>query len=56
MKRIMLWVLLATVLAGCEDFPIEGGDDFAGTAHHGVRAAHQDARGDARLGGVAAGG
>jgi hypothetical protein len=56
MKKIMLWVLLATVLAGCEDFPIEGGDDFAGTAHHGVRAGHPDGRGEVRLVGVASGG
>ncbi len=28
MKRLMLAVFLATALAGCEDFPLEGGDDL----------------------------
>lgn len=28
MKKAVLLVLLAAVLAGCEDFPIEGGDDI----------------------------
>lgn len=55
MKRIMLLVLLATVLAGCEDFPIEGGDDFAGTAHQGVRAGNPGGPEEARLAGAAPG-
>lgn len=40
MKKIMLLGLMAALLAGCEDFPIESGgeDDFAGAAHHQARA------------------
>lgn len=33
MKKLMLAALLAMVLAGCEDFPLEGGDDLV-QAHH----------------------
>ncbi len=37
MKKVVFLVLLAAVLAGCDDFPLEGGDDVLrghGHGHH----------------------
>ncbi len=40
MRKVIVITLLAAFLAGCEDFPVEGGggDDFAGVTRHQVRA------------------
>ncbi len=50
MKKIILLVLLALVLAGCDDFPLEGGDDILrGHGHHhdDLASQHQAERADA---------
>lgn len=42
MRKIIVLGLIAALLAGCEDFPVEPGgeDDFSGATHHHARAAH----------------
>lgn len=37
MKRVVWLILLSALLAGCEDFPIEGGDDFAAVHGNGIQ-------------------
>lgn len=63
MKKFVLLLLLATLLAGCEDMPLgdigdgegDGGDDFAVAMHHQAHSSLPYAAGPVIKPGTAAG-